>query len=197
MAIALTAAFVIGGGTRLRANAGFGSSGLLLFRLAGNFAGETEGNYGLCFNDDFSALRDCSTTPDDHVVAWHNNYTTQGTGDTKGNSCSEFVGTEGPVFPIGQPSSVDDYIVVLAVTSYNPSTGSGSSSFTEYVAGPTVKRNGSTLVNTGTAPSVATGTIHFVASNNGNRLDAVNLTVQLSPINGIAGFVGHGFSLRQ
>jgi hypothetical protein len=185
------------GGSRLRAHADTQSGGISLKKLAGNFAGEAEGNYGICLSADFTALQDCATTPADHIIPWHDNATTQGTSDTNGNSCFDELETNAPVFPGPEAAGVNHYIVVGVSTSYNPSTGSGDSSIKLYVAGPGVKCTGSTFVNTDNATPIVTGTLHGVASNNGDRIDSVNLTVQLSPINGISGFVGHGFALRQ
>jgi hypothetical protein len=185
------------GGSRLRAHADTESEGIPLQKLAGSFAGQGEANYNLCFNADFSSLQDCATTPADHFFPWHLNFTSQGTADTKGNACSELIQTDASVLPLPFAATVSDFIIVEVSTSYNPSIGSGDSSFTEYVAGPGVKCNGSTFINTDGATAVGSGTLHLVASNNGNRLDAVTLTIKVSPINGVSGFVGHSFAVRQ
>jgi hypothetical protein len=196
IAIALALA-VVAGGSRLLAHADTESGGISLKKLAGSFAGEVEANFGICLTADFSALQDCATTPADHIIPWHENATTQGTVDAAGNFCYDEIQTNAPVFPGPQAAQVNHYIDVGVVTSYNPSTGSGDNSFKIYVAGPGVKCNGSTFVNTDNATAVVSVTIHFVASNNGNRLDSVVRTIQLSPINGVSGFVGHGFAVRQ
>jgi hypothetical protein len=185
------------GGSRLRAHADTESGGISLKKLAGSFAGESEAKYGICLTADFTALQDCATTPADHIIPWNENATIQGTSDTNGNSCYEEIQTNAPVFPGPQAAQVIDNIVVQVSTSYNPSTGSGDNSFKIYVAGPGVKCNGSTFVNSDNATAIVTGTLHFVASNNGNRLNSVVRTIQLSPINGVSGFVGHDFAVRQ
>jgi hypothetical protein len=190
-------AFMLGG-SRLRAQAHFmGSPGIPLYQLAGGFAGEGAANYGVCFNDDFSATQDCSITPDAQVATWIDNFTYQGTSDTLGNSCGEEFETNGPFFPGPQAANINDYIVVGALNSYNPATGSGNNTFTAYVAGPGISCNGSQFVNTANATAVATTTGHFVVSNNGNRVDEVTLTAKSLPVNFLSDFVGHSFALRQ
>jgi hypothetical protein len=191
----LVIGFVIGG-SRLRAQAHLmGSPGIPLYQLAGSFAGQGFANFGLCLNDDFS-LENCSSSATTQITAFIQDFTDQGTADTKGNSCYEFVGSAAPVVPGPQAASIADTISVGVTTSYNPATGSGNTSFTQYAAGPGVSCNGSTLVNTANAPVFGSGTSHFVVSNNGNRMDVAVLTDQ-DPTNSLAGVVVHAFSVRQ
>ena len=166
--------------------------------MAGSFAGLATANYGLCLNATLTAPQSCSKTPSTQVIPWVDNATTQGTTDTKGNSCSEEIETNAPFFPGPFPAAGNDDIVVGVTTSYNPATGSGTLSFKFYAAGPGVSCNGATFVNTAGAPVILSGTQHFVASQNGSRLDAITQTIHTtSPVDFIAGFVGHGFALRQ
>ena len=126
------------------------------------------------------------------------NATTQSTVDTKGNSCGEDIETNAPLFPGPFPAGGNDTIFVGVTTSYNPATGSGTLSFKFYAAGPGVSCNGATFVNTARAPVIDSGTTHFVVSQNGSRLDDITLTFHTaSPVDFIAGLVGHGFALRQ
>jgi hypothetical protein len=195
----LAIAAVVMGGSRLRAQVGAsGSSGIPLSSLAGSFAGEGASNFGVCFNKNFTAVQSCSKTPSAQIIPFVDNATSQGTINTKGGSCNELVDTSAPLFPGPQPAGVNNYIAVGVVTSYNPATGSGDTSFKYYFAGPGVTCKGATFVNTARAPVSFTATVHFVVSESGNRLDAVALTFHtISPVDFIAGDVSHAFALRQ
>jgi hypothetical protein len=195
----LAIAAVVMGGSRLRAQVGStGSSGIPLSSLAGSFAGEGNSNYGVCFNKNFTAVQSCSKTPLAQIVPFVDNATSQGTGNTKGSSCTEVVDTSAPLFPGPQPAGVNNYIAVGVTTSYNPAIGSGNTSFKFYFAGSGVTCRGATFINTAHAPVSFTATNHFVVSERGNRLDAVNLTFHtISPVDFVAGLVGHSFALRQ
>jgi hypothetical protein len=192
------AAMVIGG-SQLRAQVGStGSSGIPLSSLAGSFAGEGNGNYGICFNKSFTAVQSCSITPTAQIIPFVDNATSQGTVNTTGSSCTEAVDVSAPLFPGPQAAGVNNYILVGVTTSYNPATGSGDASYKYYIAGPGVTCKGATFINTAKAPVSYTATGHFVVSEKGNRLDLVFLTFHtISPVDFIAGDVAHGFALRQ
>jgi hypothetical protein len=185
------------GGSRLRAHAGAAAtSGISL--PAGSFAGQDSANFGLCFNKTFTAVQACSTTPSSQVVPFINNHAGQYTVDSKGNTCGESIGPVAPLFPGPEPAGLDDDILVGVVTSYNPATGSGSATYKAYLAGPGVGCKGAVFVNTAKAPIIFTITEHFVVSQNGDRVDAVVLTIHTtSPVDYIAGLVGHSFVTRQ
>jgi hypothetical protein len=105
------------------------------------------------------------------------------TSDTNGNACVTWTETE-TVPPLSAaPPSI--YVVhpVFKITSYDPTTGAGEGSYTNYFGGTC---HGSTLDNTG-ATAVATGTGHLVVSNNGKRLDAV-VTSLTNSIGSFGGF---------
>jgi hypothetical protein len=195
----LAIAAVVLGDSRLRAQVGStGSSGIPLSSLAGSFAGEGGNNYGVCFNKNLMAVQSCSKTPMAQIVPFVDNYTSQGTADTKGNSCSEIFDTGASLFPGPQPAIVNNLIFVGTTTSYNPATGSGNTSVKSYFVGPGVTCKGATFINTAKAPVFFTETAHFVVSESGNRLDSVTLTFHtISPVDFAAGFVGHSLSLRQ
>jgi len=195
----LAIAVVVMGGSRLRAQVGStGSSGIPLSSLAGNFAGEGSNNYGICFNSNFTAVQSCSRTPVAQIVPFVDSATSQGTVNTTGGSCNKIVDTNAPLFPGPQPAGVFNYIAVGVTTSYNPAIGSGDTSFKFYIAGPGVTCRGATFVNTARAPVSYTATAHFVVSEKGNRFDDVTLTFHtISPVDFIAGAVGHAFALRQ
>ena len=64
-------------------------------------------------------------------------------------------------------------VTVGKVTNYDPATGSGDVSVTNYTGG---KCRGSKFDSTG-ATVVNTATAHFVASDNGERVDAVTTSI--------------------
>jgi len=167
-------------------------------QLAGSFAGESAANYGVCFNANFTAVQSCSTTPLAQVVPFVDNATSQGTTDTQGNSCGNEFETNAPFFPGPQPAGQNHFIFVITTTSYNPGTGSGNYLVKLYNAKSGVFCHGATFVNSAHEPVFVTVTSHFVVSENGKRIDSVNLTVHTaSPVDFVAGHGGHSFALRQ
>jgi hypothetical protein len=184
------------GGSRLRARAG--SSGIPLSDLAGSFAGESAANYAVCFNSSFSAVQSCSTTPQTQIVPFVDNATFHFTSNTTGSSCADEFETNAPLFPGPEAAGVNHFIVVIVTISYDPATGSGNSIIKGYLAKNGVGCRGASFVNTAGEPVDFTAKGHFVVSENGNRSDAVVLTIHTtSPVDVLSGFVGHSFALRQ
>ena len=195
--LSVLAIAVVTGGSRLRAHATV-SSAILLSQLAGSFAGQTAANYGRCFNKSMSALQSCSKTPASQVVPWLSNSTIRFTSDAKGNSCGEQIGANAPLSPGPAPAGNSDSILVGVTTSYNPVTGSGQIAYKYYTAGPGVSCKGAIFVNTAKAPVVATATINFVVSEDGNRWDWITLAIHTAkPVDYVAGYVAHASALRQ
>jgi len=75
---------------------------------------------------------------------------------------------------------------------YDPASGTGDQSFTLYTGG---KCNGATFDSTG-ATATSTGTDHFVASDNGKRLDGI-FTSTTDAIGGIGDFSQTFVALQQ
>jgi hypothetical protein len=168
-----------------------GGGGIPLSQLAGKFSAETQGSITICFNSGFTATEACSTTG---AVGAACNATDAGQNvtDNKGNSCTtttnicNFPGDTSPI-----PATVTH--AVVKVTSYDPATGMGDSSFNSYTGGKCV---GSTFNSTG-ATLTTTGTLHFVASNGGNRQDSV-VTSLTDPVGDTVGaFNLLGCGIRQ
>jgi hypothetical protein len=91
------------------------------------------------------------------------------TSDAEGNACATWTETE-TVLPLSAaPPAVFVVHQTTQIMSYDPSTGAGEGSYTNYLGGAC---HGSTFDSTG-ATTAAAGTYHFVASKNGNRIDAV------------------------
>jgi hypothetical protein len=152
--------------------------------------------YAVCFNSDFTEVVACSEAGATAFVSQVN--VGQATVDTKGNSCGTSTVASSPEFPF-PPSPADTFtqIVVGKTTSYNQATETGTSSFTVYNAGPGTDCNGSVFVNTANAPATGTGTEAFVASQFGNRLDAIIQTFYDEPLSDVDNLVGSGYSFRQ
>jgi hypothetical protein len=77
---------------------------------------------------------------------------------------------------------VPSVTAVLKVTEYDSSTGTGDESLTEYFGGSC---NGAVFVPNG-ATQVDTGTLHFVISDNGNRIDSIVTSLQISGLGGFS-----------
>jgi hypothetical protein len=75
---------------------------------------------------------------------------------------------------------------------YDPTTGTGDGSFTNYFGGTC---HGATFDSTG-ATAVATGTYHFVASKGGKQIDAV-VTSLTNSVGSFGGFSITATVLRQ
>ena len=195
----LAIAMVVMGGSGLRAQVGsIGSSGISLSSLAGSFAGKGNSNYGICFNEDLTAVQSCSRTLPAQIVSFVEKSRSHSTVDTKGGSCAEVVATSASLFPGPQLARVNHYIVVGVTTFYNPATGSGDVSYKFYFDGPGVTCEGATFVNTANAPVRFTATAYFMVSENRNGFDVVVQTFHtISPVDYVSGLVAHGFALRQ
>jgi hypothetical protein len=96
-------------------------------------------------------------------------------------------------FPVDiSPPFVTPFQEVAMSTGYDPKMGTGDASFTTYVGG---KCNGSSFDSTG-ATVISSGTIHFVVSDNGKRVDGV-VTMLTDPTGGIGDFSLSFVQLKQ
>jgi hypothetical protein len=110
-----------------------------------------------------------------------------------GGSCQTSVSTISD-FPVDKsPPQVGttDHTVSTA-TDYDPSTGTGDASFISYVGGTC---HGATFDPTG-ATEVSRGTVHFVVSEHGKRIDAV-ITKLTDSVGGIGDFSLYGVNHKQ
>jgi hypothetical protein len=90
--------------------------------------------------------------------------------------------------PIGLPPVVQNQTVVKQITDYDPSTGAGDYSITNYTGGQCVGVN----FNSSGATVTSTSTAHFQDSENGNRRDYMDTAVTGYPINSQGTFSLHG-----
>ena len=156
-------------------NADGGDGGRIpLSKLAGKYSVTFPpgGFFVTCFKPDFSATESCST-PGAIPITENGDTVGQKTQDKEGDSCAKFTGA---FVVLGQPSPNPPLVLVFfsvsKVTDYDPATGSGDFSFTNYLGGKCV---GSNFDSTG-ATLGQTGTAHFVASDDGKRVDVATTT---------------------
>ena len=89
--------------------------------------------------------------------------------DSAGNGCGTHTAVVAFSPPVQGPPITAQVTHVFKVTNYDPTTGIGDQLLTEYNGG---KCNGAIFIQ-GTAAQQVTGTLHFVVSEGGNRIDNV------------------------
>jgi hypothetical protein len=159
--------------------------------LRGNYADALHGSFALClapvspFAEESCSTKGALVFPQSIVTAGH---VTNG----KNGSCE--TGTETVSdFPVDlSPPFVTVFQTVGKSLDYDRNTGTGDASFTTYVGG---KCNGAEFDSTG-ATIISTGNTHFVASDNGKRIEGV-VTVLTDPTKGIGDFSLSFVELKQ
>jgi hypothetical protein len=169
--IASFALVTIQGFSRVSADDG---GGIPLSKLAGKYAETNQGSITVCFKPDFSDTQNCST-PGAATVPF--NFLELGVShyEKEGDICDTTTTTQssaGSPFP---PTVVLG-TTVSKTTNYDPATGTGDLSFTAYTGGKCI---GSKFNATGATES-SSGTVHFVASDDGKRIDFL-LTAIVDP----------------
>lgn len=167
--------------------------GIPLSTLAGKYAVTFPlgGFFTECFKPDFSATESCST-PGAVPLNISGATVGQSTQDRDGDSCAQFTGAFAVISGQTMPPSVLSFFGVSKVTNYDPATGSGDSSFTNYVGGKCI---GAKFDSTGATVN-STGTNHFVASDDGERVDSTTLTFS-DALGNIGGFNIISLALKQ
>jgi hypothetical protein len=183
------------GGTVRVSNAQDDGGGVTLASLAGKFSQRGSGFFTVCLNAGFTALQDCATAP--HPVPFNITGIAHFTRDAAGNFCTIGTSTSAPVagstFPAGADTATD-----VGTTSFDPTTGSGNGSFSEYHGGSC---NGAVFDKTG-ATLTATGSFSFDVSDSGNRIEFLGTsynaaTSAFSVAGSIQGFVFSETAIRQ
>ncbi len=105
--------------------------------------------------------------------------------DASGNGCGAHVAVVNTAPPGASAPIVATITHVFKVTHYDPGTGVGDQSLTEYFGGTC---NGA-IFNSAGATQVTDGTLHFVVSDGGNRID--NIVTALN----VGGAPGSGYSI--
>src|SRR5712692_10841831 len=165
LGLVLLMARMIGGPVRV-SQAQDDQGGVTLADLAGKFAGRGSGFFTLCFNAGFTAPEDCATAP--HQVPFNQTGIFYRTGDVAGNFCGVITITTAPVFGTKFPAGVSTTTQV-GTTTFDPTTGSGTESFSRYAGGSCI---GAVFDSTG-ATLTGTTTRSFVVSDSGDRIESI------------------------
>jgi len=168
---------------------GFGSNVAMagkipLTALAGTYTQTGSGSFAICTGPDFKE-KDCSKfmPVTDHFFPQTIVSIGEPTVDAKGNACNTITQTISD-FPVdSSPPIVQTIHAAAHIKSYDPSTGVGDSSGTTYSGGSC---NGAIFNNKG-ATKIGTVSVHFVASDNGKRIDEIATALQ-DLIGGIGDF---------
>ena len=159
---------------------------------AGTFSSTVTGSLAVCLNPTTFALEACTTkgvlvAPITVLVVGSN------VSDAKGNACSSVVETDSD-FPVdaSPPLVTMNEHSVSKLTTYDPNTGVGDGTSITYIGG---QCKGALFDSTG-ATVASTGTFHVVVSENGNRVDAIQVTRRLFAVRSQP-VADHGHSLNQ
>ena len=162
----------------------------------GNWSGQGSATFAVCYNADFSAFVDCDAAANTVFVSLVE--VIQQTIGSNGNGCATITTTQSAEFPFPPfPAHVFNVIQTSKNNSYNPVTGSGTATTTNYPAGSGTYCNGSVLVNTAGALPEGTATATFAISQLGKHSNVVAQTAHVEPISYIDNAVGSGYLNRQ
>jgi hypothetical protein len=144
-----------------------------LASLAGKFTQTGSGYFTVCFTDNFTTPVDCASALHQEV-RFDVTAVSHVTRDAAGNSCAvtteTSTPTNGPDYGARFPARMNfTRTNVSTTTSFDPMTGSGSSSFSQYLGGHC---NGAVFDSTG-AVLTGTGTQSFMVSDSGNRIETI------------------------
>jgi hypothetical protein len=107
--------------------------------------------------------------------------------DAVGNACGIHAAVVTTVPPgAAPPTVVPSVTMVLKVTNYDPNTGVGDESLAEYSGGSCVGSH----FNSNGATQETNGTLHFVVSDEGNRINSIITSLSLG------GSPASGYSIR-
>jgi hypothetical protein len=156
------------------------------------FSTTAQGFIAICLNSTTFAEESCSTAGAIAVPFGVLNNGVLFT-DDEGNSCSSVTEVDS-VLPsdVSPPTVTVNENSVGKQLSYDPTTQTGDTSFTAYTGGACT---GATFDSTG-ATELSSGTVHFVITNNGNRIDFI-ATKLTNSIGSIGDFSLSGTDLRQ
>jgi hypothetical protein len=133
---------------------------------SGQFSVTTQGSLAVCINSKTYVEESCSkkdalslplTLTRGGVETW----------DAKGEACATSMTLFSASPPNASPPNIFHTMVEKNITNYDPTTGIGDASFTEWSGGTCV---GATFDKTG-ATVVSTGSVHFIVSQGGQRID--------------------------
>ncbi len=159
------------GGPAGMSGAQAGDGGVTLAKLAGKFETKGSGSETVCFNQSFTEAVVCASAP--HQVQFKLTAVGHGTRDAAGNACgvtsasSALTVAAVAVYAAKFPNRTNVHrTTVITTTSFDPTTGSGTASFRQYLGGSCI---GAGFDSTG-AVLTLTGTQSFMVSDSGNRI---------------------------
>jgi hypothetical protein len=164
-----------------------------LTELAGTFSFTAHGALAFCLaNTPAQPLALCGS-PNSTVVPFTIEDVGAVTLDATGSGCGTFTETQA-ASPVGtSPTTVRVLQSVIQTTTYDPTTGQGDASLSNYVGG---QCTGATFDSTG-ATLVSNQIYHFALSSGGQRLDFVVTSLIPQAGIGFGGFSLSGTLLRQ
>ncbi len=163
--------------------------GVTLASLAGNFAGRGGGFFTFCLNG--AAQISCdSVAPVPSLVPFNQTQISQQTRDGAGNGCEVFTRTYAPVSGTKSAANEATPQRVFTNVSFDPTTGSGTASSSQYRGGSCI----GAVFDSTNATLVATGTANYIVSDSGNRIEFI--LTGFSQV-GVAGFVFSATYTRQ
>ena len=172
--------------------AGEGQQSIPLRQLAGGYSFTEQGSFAGCFSRSF-VEEPCDTAG---VVVFPVTALVNGqvTMDSNGNGCATLASTISNLPVDATPPLVllTEHAVIKSLH-YDPETGSGDFAAHNFKGG---ECNGADFGNAG-ATAGSTSTDHFVASNNGKRIDSIITSFIDHPVNGIGDFSLSGIFLKQ
>jgi hypothetical protein len=158
--------------------------GLSLADLAGSYSGRQGGFDTLCFNA-AGQPADCAD-PSSVALPFNDAEVLQGTLAPDGQFCFTDTSVFSPVAGSKAPATVLDGILTGSITSYNPKTGSGTISFTDYSAAAGVSCKLAIVVNPSGAQPISHGTADFAAG----AAPALHLDLVVTSITAVDGSYG-------
>jgi len=168
LGLVLFIATIMGGPVRV--SQAQNDEGVTLASLAGKFSLRGGGFVTFCFNATFTAPAACASVPQAQRVLF--NLATIGhfTRDAAGNACFVFTGTtRRALVGASAATSANTSFSVATNISFDPTTGSGTASFSNYNGGSCI---GAAFDSTG-ATLTATGTVTYDVSDSGDRLEYI------------------------
>lgn len=152
-------------------------------KLRGNYSDTLKGSFAVCvsstspFTEQSCSTKGARAIPLSIVTAGHV------ARDEEGNSCETGIQIVSDLPVDISPPQVTSFHNVEKGLNFDPTTGTGDASFTTYIGGtcqgPEFDSTGATVLNT--------GAIHFVASDDGKRIEGA-ITSITDPVGGIGDF---------
>jgi hypothetical protein len=168
-----------------------GEGEIPLSTLAGGYASTVQGSIAVCL-DPTTLLEESCTTAGALVIPSTALSVGKLTIDHQGNLCATYTQVRSNLPVDASPPRVFAVNVAANTLNYDPASGTGDWPFTTYTGG---KCNGATFDSMG-ATVRTTGTVHFVASGNGKRIDGI-FTASTDAVGGIGDFSLSTLNLKQ